>query len=191
MSIASLLNEPPPRTWLSRKRVPKRVVWAAIRDGQIEATTLNGDTFVPPERKKKQKKSVKTHASFPPSDFPKRIVPGIGKPTPAALRLRELLYAEQKGVCYYCKKAVGFSLWTIEHKTPVSRGGSWKKENKVGACKTCNGHKANLTEEEYRMVGADHKKRKALIAQVSADHLSSLPVMVNKAYRPDNTLQAL
>ncbi len=48
--------------------------------------------------------------------------------------------------CYYCFRAAGD---TIDHRQPLSRGGSRAKHNEVPACRDCNGRKACLTEEEY------------------------------------------
>lgn len=62
---------------------------------------------------------------------------------------RQRLYDEQKGICYYCKRLIQFSNWTIEHKQPLSKGGKRNKDNEVGACRTCNNAKGNLTEAQY------------------------------------------
>ncbi len=52
-------------------------------------------------------------------------------------------------VCYYCGcKILGKK--TIDHKTPVSRGGTNNNENLVLSCLHCNTQKGNKTEEEYR-----------------------------------------
>lgn len=49
--------------------------------------------------------------------------------------------------CIYCFKKLTKA--TIEHLTPVSRGGSNDKENLSVACKPCNSSKKNKTYEEY------------------------------------------
>lgn len=51
--------------------------------------------------------------------------------------------------CYYCKEPIVFGDDQLEHKIPVSRGGTNKYINLTVACKSCNCKKNNKTEEEY------------------------------------------
>jgi 5-methylcytosine-specific restriction endonuclease McrA len=39
---------------------------------------------------------------------------------------------------------------TVDHQTPLSRGGADVASNRVTACSRCNHEKANNTVEEYR-----------------------------------------
>lgn len=60
------------------------------------------------------------------------------------------LWKEQNGLCYYC----GVNLKDdrhIEHKTPISRGGSNTKENLALSCPLCDWRKNNKTEQEFRV----------------------------------------
>lgn len=52
--------------------------------------------------------------------------------------------------CYYCGCVVKESKRTIDHKTPLARGGETISENLVMSCQKCNNEKGFLTEEEYR-----------------------------------------
>lgn len=52
--------------------------------------------------------------------------------------------------CYYCGCTVAESKRTVDHKTPVSRGGLTKQDNLVMSCQKCNNEKDFLTEEEYK-----------------------------------------
>ena len=53
-------------------------------------------------------------------------------------------------ICYYCNKMLtDKDIVTVDHKTPISRGGLTTKENLVLACTDCNSEKDNMTEEEY------------------------------------------
>jgi 5-methylcytosine-specific restriction endonuclease McrA len=58
-------------------------------------------------------------------------------------------------MCTYCSRDVvtgqfgGKRLATIDHKIPLSRGGSWKRYNLTCACKRCNELKGNMTAEEF------------------------------------------
>lgn len=52
--------------------------------------------------------------------------------------------------CYYCGNKVGMNYRTVDHKTPISRGGETILENLCMSCEKCNSEKAFLTEEEYK-----------------------------------------
>jgi 5-methylcytosine-specific restriction endonuclease McrA len=52
--------------------------------------------------------------------------------------------------CVYCLKPIEFGKDTLEHKLPLSRGGTNAKENLGIACRSCNCQKHNKTVEEYR-----------------------------------------
>ena len=54
--------------------------------------------------------------------------------------------------CYLCEKPVLFSKDNLEHKTPLSRGGTNKYSNLAIACQKCNNKKYNKTEKEYRRI---------------------------------------
>lgn len=66
---------------------------------------------------------------------------------------RESLYDFQEGFCYFCDNLCEFTDFTVDHLTPISRGGSNHISNKVGACSTCNHEKANQTEQEFLTSG--------------------------------------
>lgn len=55
----------------------------------------------------------------------------------------------QNNICYYCNKEI-IGKKTIDHKIPVSKGGTNDKENLVLCCVHCNSQKGNKTEEEYK-----------------------------------------
>ncbi len=59
-----------------------------------------------------------------------------------------ILLRKQNGSCGYCGKKM--SQPTVDHKIPVSRGGTDVIQNLIAACKACNCSKGNKTEEEYR-----------------------------------------
>lgn len=52
--------------------------------------------------------------------------------------------------CYYCGCGVKESKRTVDHKTPISRGGETQEDNLVMSCQKCNNEKDFFTEEEYR-----------------------------------------
>lgn len=52
-------------------------------------------------------------------------------------------------ICYYCEKELAYANTSIDHKTPISRGGLTIEDNLVIACISCNQDKADMTEQEY------------------------------------------
>lgn len=52
--------------------------------------------------------------------------------------------------CYYCGQYTDEKDRTIDHKTPLSRGGTNSRHNQVMACIVCNREKADMTEKEYK-----------------------------------------
>lgn len=69
--------------------------------------------------------------------------------------LRTAIFLHDDYTCYYCRKRGG-SL-EIDHKIPLSRGGTNKLDNLVTACKNCNRRKHDKTVEEF--LASEGKKR--------------------------------
>jgi 5-methylcytosine-specific restriction endonuclease McrA len=55
----------------------------------------------------------------------------------------------ERGICYYCGRRVPASELTMDHKIPLSRGGTSDKSNIVPACKECNNKKKYLLPWEW------------------------------------------
>ena len=64
-------------------------------------------------------------------------------------KVRKKIYDVTKGKCYYCGCEIQDKK-TIDHKTPVIKGGTNENDNLVLSCLHCNTQKGNKTEEEYR-----------------------------------------
>ena len=66
------------------------------------------------------------------------------------------IFSAEKTNCYYCNgecgnKVAGYGKnVTVDHKTPLSKGGRHSVDNIVAACRSCNSLKNDKTEEEYR-----------------------------------------
>ena len=60
------------------------------------------------------------------------------------------LIKKQKGRCMYCGSRVRRDLFDLDHKNPVSRGGTNRKSNFQLLCRTCNTRKGPLTDRELR-----------------------------------------
>ena len=75
-------------------------------------------------------------------------------------KVRDRFVQDCDGVCTYCGREVitgmfgGDLLGTIDHKIPLSRGGTWKRYNLTCACRRCNTQKGNMTAEEYMALPA-------------------------------------
>jgi 5-methylcytosine-specific restriction endonuclease McrA len=57
------------------------------------------------------------------------------------------IFKAQNGLCYYCGEPL--EEYDVDHKQPVTRGGSNWPENLCCACVSCNRSKGNKTEAEY------------------------------------------
>ncbi len=55
----------------------------------------------------------------------------------------------ERGICYYCKRKTNPKELTMDHKIPLSRGGTSDKINIVPACKECNNKKKYLLPWEW------------------------------------------
>jgi hypothetical protein len=55
--------------------------------------------------------------------------------------------------CYLCIKPIKFGNDELEHKIPITRGGTNEYKNLGVACEKCNDKKHTKTETEYRKVG--------------------------------------
>ena len=69
-----------------------------------------------------------------------------------AQKKRDVVISKAKYICYYCDDSpvLRGERLTIDHKTPISRGGSSKLTNLVAACLPCNNEKADMTAGEFQ-----------------------------------------
>jgi 5-methylcytosine-specific restriction endonuclease McrA len=53
--------------------------------------------------------------------------------------------------CPYCKLiAISESTFTVDHRVPLIRGGSWQLSNLIVCCASCNTIKGCMTSDEYK-----------------------------------------
>lgn len=64
----------------------------------------------------------------------------------------ERQFSDQQGRCFYCRETL--TKFHVDHKTPISRGGSNGPENIAIACPFCNLSKGARTEAEFRVIRA-------------------------------------
>lgn len=55
-------------------------------------------------------------------------------------------------LCEYCRQGMTVKTFSLDHKTPVSRGGTFGKGNTQLICAGCNRSKGNFTDAEYRVL---------------------------------------
>lgn len=55
-----------------------------------------------------------------------------------------------EGKCHYCKGRFHPSELTMDHMTPIARGGRSTKRNCVPCCKGCNDEKKHMTANEWQ-----------------------------------------
>jgi 5-methylcytosine-specific restriction endonuclease McrA len=75
------------------------------------------------------------------------VATALGSFTLAAWEARFAFYGHR---CYLCRAALTNATVTIEHRVPLSRGGTNWPANLAPACKSCNSAKGFKTEREYR-----------------------------------------
>lgn len=57
----------------------------------------------------------------------------------------------QKGLCYHCGKKFSPEELTMDHLTPLARGGRTGKNNTAPSCKNCNSRKSFKTLVELKL----------------------------------------
>ena len=71
------------------------------------------------------------------------------------LELKKNLAAAQGGKCMYCGRKPDLDLMDIDHKNPISKGGTNTKRNLQVLCRTCNTRKGARTDREFRRMYKD------------------------------------
>lgn len=66
-------------------------------------------------------------------------------------RVMRLSLKGQQVLCFYCQLDLVKNIKeaSYDHKVALSEGGSNRQENKVFACKSCNGKKGRMTVEQF------------------------------------------
>lgn len=70
--------------------------------------------------------------------------------------------------CFYCGRSLNESNRTVDHMTPMSRGGLHARSNVVACCLPCNSAKQDMTAEEYQKVLPEPSMRVPAAAHKSA-----------------------
>ena len=70
-----------------------------------------------------------------------------------------------QGKCYYCEKSFHPKELTLDHITPIIRGGKTTKGNVVPCCKECNSNKKYMLPVEWQSYLEDLKKKSSEISE--------------------------
>ena len=95
--------------------------------------------------------------------MPRRNRKGRGRQNERAIKwtlwrqmTRNLVGSQAGYICHYCGRKTLRNVpdshplaFTVDHLTPRSRGGGWKRENLVCCCRECNNSKGDMTAEEF------------------------------------------
>ncbi len=100
---------------------------------------------------------------FPPSDFGKSVKAAHRKrhrhpmrSLPERVPIKRQLFESQNQRCFYCHAVTAWERWTLEHRHPISKGGTNDADNLCGSCKECNNAKGHHTEAEF--MSSDYMK---------------------------------
>lgn len=79
--------------------------------------------------------------------------------------------------CYYCDEGLTPKNFSVDHRQPVSRGGTSAFNNLAPVCKRCNDVKGSMTEQEYldlrRMVATWEDGGKAIFRRLRGGFIPS------------------
>lgn len=76
--------------------------------------------------------------------------------------LRAQIFAKNNGECVYCGTSENL---TVDHMTPLHRGGAENISNYQPACRSCNADKRNMTHEEYSVWPGRNVSRRVTVTQ--------------------------
>ena len=127
-SCWSIINTANSRRW--RRRYPEYV-----RAKNAERRATNGEYYKQWYRENRWR--------YQAYNEKRRAAPGDYTPLDVLF-----IYESQAGRCAYCQCGLGQS-FHIDHKIPLSRGGTNSKENLCCACFSCNRRKHAKTAEEF------------------------------------------
>lgn len=73
-------------------------------------------------------------------------------------KVKQFIWNRDGWQCFYCGVGLGKDNVTVDHMTPLSRGGTWNKKNLVASCRDCNFSKGSLDLTEYRLISCYRRR---------------------------------
>ena len=105
--------------------------------------------FATPERRQKRREKYAIDPSDRKAAFHKRRAMKKSAGGTFTKKDVQALYSAQGGLCFYCPTSLEGG-YHVDHKTPLSRGGSNNAENIALSCASCNLRKHARTAEEFK-----------------------------------------
>ena len=87
-------------------------------------------------------------------------------------KLRAFVLKRDNNTCYYCGIPTAN---TVDHLTPIDKGGTDELSNLVAACSHCNYSKGSKTEQQFNRKRARKKKEREMIRFFEHDKTSPTP----------------
>ena len=81
-------------------------------------------------------------------------------------RRKKRVFAQYRFECLYCSSKDDL---TLEHLTPIVKGGTAAMENLAVSCYDCNREKGEMTHEEYCSAYSIPDRRAAILMQMRLD----------------------
>lgn len=91
---------------------------------------------------------------------------------PTAKEIRDWLLNQQPWKCHYTGEEISFETLGLDHKVPISRGGTYDLSNLVITSKKINGAKGGMTDKEFRqllkLISKWEDKGQAILSRLKA-----------------------
>jgi 5-methylcytosine-specific restriction endonuclease McrA len=82
---------------------------------------------------------------------------------PSRQKLKRDIWNRDGWKCFYCGSELNRETATVDHKTPLSRGGSWHASNLVTSCRKCNFSKGSLDLIEFKLICCWRRKLRSIV----------------------------
>lgn len=131
-------NRKNPITIATRKRYEQTEAFKKAKSARNKVY-MQGELAQELERKRK--------LNYYYSHFAKKY--NLYKPDAYKVTLEDIRQIYSSDKCYYCNSELKDREKSVDHKIPVSRGGTNDLQNLVICCRSCNSKKNNQTDKEY------------------------------------------
>ena len=102
-------------------------------------------------------------------------------------KLRAFVLKRDNNTCYYCGIPTAN---TVDHLTPIDKGGTDELSNLVAACSHCNYSQGSKTEQQFNRKRARTKKEREMIRFFEHDETPPTPAHAEVPPRHSNSFVA-